>query len=99
MSIHHCPTELLELVVANVTCQTTLRNLRSVDSTFRVLATPRAFRTAHVTNQFDSASGLKSLMECDDLARHVHAITFCWTDVSDEVRGMVGTSAMTRPKC
>ncbi|RPD54601.1 hypothetical protein L226DRAFT_575106 [Lentinus tigrinus ALCF2SS1-7] len=87
MSIHHCPTELLELVVDNVTCQATLRNLRSVDSTFCALATPRAFHTAYVTNLPESATGLKSLMECDDFARHVHSLVFRWTDAADDIRG------------
>ncbi|TFK86948.1 hypothetical protein K466DRAFT_132381 [Polyporus arcularius HHB13444] len=86
MSIRRCPAELLGLIVDSVGCQGTLRSLRLVDSTFCTLATSRAFRSAYVTNQPDSASGLKSLMECDDLAQHVQAIVFRWTDVPDAVR-------------
>ncbi|KAI0697209.1 hypothetical protein C8T65DRAFT_698196 [Cerioporus squamosus] len=96
MSIHHCPTELLELVVDNVACQHTLRNLRMVDRTFCALATSRAFRAAYVTNQLDSASGLKSLMECDDLARHVQSVVFRWMDVQDESRANRGLQLTTQ---
>ena len=81
-----CPTELLELFVEHVLDESTLRNLRAVDSTFCVLATPRAFRNVHATNSLQSAIGLRCLMETPALAKNVESVVFRWTDPPDAIR-------------
>ena len=84
--MNDCPIEVLGLFVETVNSESTLRNLRAVNSTFHDLATPRAFRTAYVTNTPASAMGLQSLMACAHLAQHVTAIVFRSSDVPNEIQ-------------
>ncbi|KAI0331534.1 hypothetical protein GY45DRAFT_1369860 [Cubamyces sp. BRFM 1775] len=81
MSINSCPVELLALIVERVPTDKALRSLRGVNKTFCALATPLAFRRAHVTNSLPSTRGLKAIMECHELAKAVETIVFRWSDV------------------
>ncbi|KAI0312588.1 hypothetical protein OF83DRAFT_1145355 [Amylostereum chailletii] len=71
------PPELLRLIVDELESPDHFRALRLVSSTFNAFATPRAFRTLHVSNRLNSGANLKNLLLATHIAPHVEELFYC----------------------
>ncbi|KAI0038597.1 hypothetical protein FA95DRAFT_1613258 [Auriscalpium vulgare] len=69
------PTEIILIIVNDVSSLQDLRNLRTAGRAFCAAATPRAFRTVGATNRRDNALGLVSLLK-SDLANYVREVVY-----------------------
>jgi len=74
-SVETLPVELLQIIVRNVGPED-LRQLRCVNSAFKILATPEVFKNIVVRNTSRSANNLRELLHIPHLALHIRSITF-----------------------
>jgi hypothetical protein len=70
------PFELWSEITRNVRSKKDLCQLRSVNSTFNILATPAVFYDIKVRNDDQSAERFWSLVHTSHIAQHVQSIVY-----------------------
>ena len=70
------PTELVHAVVQNVSATADLLTLRSLNSTYRELVTPRVFTKLHIKNSIQSAQNCHQIICSPDLSTHVREVIY-----------------------
>jgi hypothetical protein len=74
--IANLPFELWSEITRNVISKKDLCQLRSVNSTFNILATPAAFYEIKVRNDDQSADSFWTLVHTSHIAQHVQSIVY-----------------------
>jgi hypothetical protein len=74
--IANLPFELWSEITRNVIYKKDLCQLRSVNSTFNILATPLVFHEIKVRNDDQSAERFWSLVHTSHIAQHVQSIVY-----------------------
>lgn len=74
--IANLPYELWSEIMRNVISKKDLCQLRSVNSTFNILATPAAFYEIKVRNDDQSADKFWTLVHTPHIAQHVQSIEY-----------------------
>jgi hypothetical protein len=76
MSLTSLPYELWSEITRNVISKKDLCQLRCVNSTFNILATPATFYEIKVHNNDESSDKFWSLVHTPEIAQHVQSIVY-----------------------